>query len=130
MSQVGTVSRLQPVAAEHGHEELVRWLIQEQGFAMDVDVMALAARSGNLELVRWLRGEGCPWDWMTCDGAVFNGHLEVLRWARENGCPWTAETRDRAAAELGYTDDLGNLIEWSDDEYGYEDSDEEYSDDE
>ena len=50
--------------------------------------------------------------------------VEVLRWARENGCPWTAATRDEAA-ELGYTDDFGNLVEdvsWtSDDEYSYED---------
>ena len=38
----------------------------------------------------------------------------MLRWARENGAPWTAETRDEAAAELGYTDDLGNLF----DKYG------------
>ena len=52
--------------------------------------------------------------------------MEVLSWARENGCPWIAETRDRAAAELGYTDDLGNLYE-EEEEYGYTDS-EEYSD--
>ena len=49
----------------------------------------------------------------------------MLRWARENGCPWTAEDRDKAA-ELGYTDDLGNLVdgvsdEYSDDEYDYSD---------
>ena len=72
-------------------------------------LMAEAAGSGNLELVQWLRGEGCPWDWRTCLYAVAKGHVEVLRWARENGCPWTASTRDRAAAELGYTDDFGNL---------------------
>ena len=36
------------VAAEYGHMELVRWLIQEQGFAMDRIMMAGAARSGNL----------------------------------------------------------------------------------
>ena len=36
--------------------------------------------------------------------------MELLRWARENGCPWTASTRDEAAAKLGYTDDLGNLV--------------------
>ena len=34
----------------------------------------------------------------------------MLRWARENGAPWDTWTRDRAAAELGYTDDLGNLF--------------------
>ena len=62
--------------------------------------------------------------WNTC--------CEVQRWARENGCPWDAATRDDAAAELRYTDDFGNLVEEeeeSDDEYGYEDSDE-VSDDE
>ena len=53
-------------------------------------------------------------------------HLETLRWARENGCPWDVETRDVAAAKLGYTDDFGNLhAEESDDEYS-----DEYSDDE
>ena len=41
---------------------------------------------------------------------------------------WSAEVRDWAAAELGYTDDLGNLVhdEFSDDESW----DDEYSDDE
>ena len=78
---------------------------------MDRNVMALAAWGGNLELVQWLRGEGCPWDWGTCCcNAAIRGHVEVLRWARENGCQWNAATRDRAAAELGYTDDLGNLV--------------------
>ena len=84
--------------------------------------MEEAARSGNLELVRWLRGEGCPWDFNTCFNAVQQGHVEVLRWARENGCPWGPWTRDEAAAELGYTDNFGNLLEEeSDDEYGYDD---------
>ena len=69
-----------------------------------------AAGSGNLELVKGLRGEGCPWYFSSCAAAVNQGHVEVLRWARENGCPWEAGTRDWAAAELGYADDLGNLV--------------------
>ena len=48
-------------------------------------------------------------DFNTCHLAAMLGRVEVLRWARENGCEWDAETRDRAAAELGYTDNLGNL---------------------
>ncbi len=96
-------------AAGYGHLELVKYLCGEGGFAMDEDVMAAAAWSGNLELVQWLRGEGCPWDAGTCHDAVALGHVEVLRWVRENGCPWTAQIRDRAAWELGYTDDFGNL---------------------
>ena len=79
---------------------------------MDVEVMMRAAWSGNLELVRWLRAEGCPWDHFTCSRAVTKGHVEVLRWARENGCPWHAYVRDKAAEKLGYTDDLGNLVDY------------------
>ena len=54
---------------------------------------------------------GLPLERGYCHFAVDKGHAEVLRWARENGCPWHAYTRDRAAAELGYTDDLGNLVD-------------------
>ena len=61
-------------------------------------------------MLQWLRAEGCPWDWNTCHMAVYEGHVEVLRWARENGCEWDAWTRDEAAAELGYTDDFGNVF--------------------
>ena len=71
-----------------------------------------AASGGNLELVQWLRGEGCPWDHNTCHGAVMKGHVEVLRWVRENDCEWEAWIRDHAAEKLGYTDDLGNLVEY------------------
>ena len=98
------------IAAQQGQLELVKWLCGAGGFAMDGRVMWLAARSGNLDLVKWLRAEGCPWDHNTCFNAVYRGRVEVLRWARENGCPWDAYTRDWAARELGYTDDLGNLL--------------------
>ena len=96
-------------AALYGNLELVKWLCGEGGFAMDEIMIMQAARGGNLELVQWLRGEGCPGQHKTCHWAVEQVHVEVLRWARENGCQWGAATRDRAAAELGYTDDLGNL---------------------
>ena len=83
---------------------------------MDEFVMASAAQSGNLELARWLRDEGCPWDETTCNFATDKGHVEVLRWARKNGCPWTAGIRFQAASLLGYTDNFGNLVMYSDDE--------------
>ena len=64
-------------------------------------------------MVQWLRAGGCPWSAWICYHAVNEGHVEVLRWARENGAPWVAWTRNKAARELGYTDDLGNLVdEW------------------
>ena len=117
-------------AALYGHLELVQYLCGEGGFAMDERVMEQAARSGNLQLTQWLRAEGCPWNDYprstlddTCYLAIHHGHVEVLRWARENGCPWLAVTRDLAEEKLGYTDELGNLVEWSEDEFE-EDSDE------
>ena len=106
----GSGSTMACAAAQYGHTELVKWLCGEGGFAMDKWVMREAAGSGNLELVQWLRGEGCPWNWRTCYLAVIKGHVEVLRWARENGCPWEDWIRDEAATELGYTDNLGNLV--------------------
>ena len=105
-------------AAQYGRPELAQWLCQERGFPMDASLMNRATGSGNLELVQWLRGEGCPWDSLTCNQAVNKGHVEMLRWARENGCPWDVETRDEAAAELGYTDDFGNLELDSDEYFG------------
>ena len=54
---------------------------------------------------------------------------------RESGYPWHPTIREEAAEKLGYTDDLGNLVDWqgnpiqSDDEQGDENSDDEHSDD-
>ena len=69
---------LAQVAASHGHLELVQWLIQEQGFAMDQEAMRFAAAAGNLELVEWLQAKGCPMDERACAHAAQHGHLEVL----------------------------------------------------
>ena len=133
------------VAAELDRPELVKWLCGEEGgFRMDLKLMMHVGRRGNLELMKWLRAEGCLWDKRTskeaarkgqletlrwalengcpgdsavCHWAVLRGHVEMLRWAREFGCPWDPEIRDKAAAELGYTDDFGNLVH--DDDYEF-----------
>ena len=131
------------LAAEFGHLELLKWLCREQGFAtnhkmlwsaalcgnlelakwlqsgeqpfeMNERVMGAAARGGNLELVQWLRGEGCPWDDLTCYWAVRRGHVEVLQWAHANGCPWSAETgggRDGPCAAAARVGDL-QVLQW------------------
>ena len=89
---------------------MLQWA-RENGCEWDKKCCWQAAMGGHLEVLQWLRAEGCPWSYLTCYWAVNKGHVEVLRWARENGCVWDAETQDRAATALGYTDDLGNLIE-------------------
>ena len=114
-------------AAMIGDLETLRW-VRKNGCDWNNMACQWAAHGGHLEVLQWLRAEGCPWDAHTCLRAAQNGHVEVLRWLRENGCPWDDEAQD-LAAELGYTDDLEGWLEESDDEYGYEDSDE-LSDDE
>ena len=96
-------------AAYRGHLEVVRWA-RENGCDWNKTACAMAAMGDRLEVLQWLRANGCPWSARTCYWAVDKGHVETLRWARENGAPWNAATRDKAAAELGYTDDLGNLV--------------------
>ena len=48
---------------------------------------------------------------------MVKGHMEVLRWARKNGCSWSEYAKNRAKAQLGYTDEYGNLARRSDDEF-------------
>ena len=96
-------------AAQHGHLATLRWAC-ENGCDWNADSCSFAAYGGQLEVLQFLRANGCPWDALTCYDAVDRSHVEVLRWAREHGCPWRAHVRDRAAAELGYMDDLGNLV--------------------
>ena len=98
-------------AAGSGNLELVQWL-RANGCDWCDHACGEAAEGGHLEVLQWLRANGCPWHRDTCYFAVDKGHVEVLRWARENGCPWTAVDRDQAAEKLGYTDNLGNVVDW------------------
>ena len=83
---------------------------RENGREWSAWTATCAAMRGHLHVLKLLRARGCPWDHRACEYAVENHHLEVLRWARENGCPWAAADRDRAASQLGYTDDFGNVV--------------------
>ena len=74
-------------AASFGHMELVKWLIREEGFVMDAQVMREACGSGNLELAKWLRARGCEWSAIVMTITANLGQLEVLKWLRANGCP-------------------------------------------
>ena len=117
----GQACNLAACAAKHGHLELVRWLVRERGFALDVHLMNGATFSGNLELVRWLRRERCPWNgavlyeaaraanlellqWLCgeqgCEmdetvmqWAARSGNMKVVQWLRGKGCPWDCTDR-------------------------------------
>ena len=106
----------------------MQWL-RAEGCLWDGRTSKEAAHQGHLETLRWALENGCPGDSFVCHWAVLRGHVEVLRWAREFGCPWEPEIRDRAAAQLGYTDNFGNLtqphvfVDYGDYDYDTDDDD-------
>ena len=106
-------------AAEHGHLEVLRWARENGYLSRDRSaVCAQAAHGGHLEILQWLHANRCCMCKATCEEATYRYDVEMLRWARENGCEWTAHVRDKAAEELGYTDDKGGLVVAAEDHGG------------
>ena len=87
---------------------MVQWLIEEEGFEMDVHMMISAVGSGNLELVKWLRGKGCDWNEAVVDNAAGRGNLELVQWLiQEQGFEMDARLM-QSAAESGNLE----LVKW------------------
>ena len=78
-------------AAEKGHLELLKWLIESLGRPMKPILCAKAATGGHLEVLKWLRGKGCNWTEKVLENATDNANLHIMRYAIENGCKWNPE---------------------------------------
>ena len=74
------------VAAEGGHLETLRWLV-ENGCTVNEWTCEAAAKGGHLNVLKWLRAPlfPCPWNLNTCEAAAENGHLECLQYATGQG---------------------------------------------
>ncbi len=116
LARVG-VGPLVGVAAERGRVEVVRWLMDGDGYGaagkeeesvwagavegerqrqvhgaaweqlLSVELMGAAAESGCMELVSYLYGKGCPWDEQAMNGAAAGGSEELVLWMAARGCP-------------------------------------------
>lgn len=73
-------------AAELGHLNVLKHLR-----IFNPTILFVAANRGHLECVKWLIENGCPWDWDTCAAAVAGGHLDVVRYLHSQNCPWDKE---------------------------------------
>jgi hypothetical protein len=77
-------------AAEHGHVEVVRWMLSMPPTHSKRGLLDSAADSNNVELVQWLHEStdaSCTTDAM--DFAARNGNLAMLKWLlahRSEGC--------------------------------------------
>jgi hypothetical protein len=83
-------------AAQHGNFELLKWL-HGIGCAIGIETCSAAAEGGRLEILKWLHGIGCAIGIETCSAAAEGGRLEILKWLREVGCPWNSTVCARAA---------------------------------
>lgn len=70
----------------------------------------ILAKKGLKNLLMWARENGCPWDYLTAQGAAEHGHLDLLKWAVLNGCPKPKALRK--TAENGHVD----IIKWAHDQ--------------
>jgi hypothetical protein len=75
-------------AARSGSIEVVDWLRQQQGIALDVQVMmSWAAGAGQTAMCQQFLSTGCEMDAYACFEAARCGRSGTLRWLREQGCP-------------------------------------------
>lgn len=105
-SQVDVLCAISVAAAGGGHQEVVRWCVDNDS-PWSAKMCSSAAMGGHFELLKWLRAKDCPWDAMTCMRAVTAGHLEMLQWCRANDCPWHLSIC-RSAALRG----LLHILQW------------------
>lgn len=71
-------------AAEHGHLEIVKWLVTVKKIHIHKSCH-FAASGGHIEVLQWLKEKGCCWDHHILRSAACRGRNEVIRWGLENG---------------------------------------------
>ena len=102
-------------AAFQGSVEILRWLMEEKGWAWNQKVCYEAAGEGHLDVLKWLWSRNPPESWgeWTCAYAAEEGHLDILKWLRKQDppCPWDYNTCSKAARE-GHLD----VLKWARDQ--------------
>ncbi|WZN65639.1 putative ankyrin repeat protein [Chloropicon roscoffensis] len=96
-------------AAFQGSVEILRWLIEENGWELDRETGEWAGLGGSVEVLEYLTGLGYEFKENACAGAAFGGRLEALKFLRglDPPCPWDVWTCARAA-QGGHLD----ILKW------------------
>ena len=86
-------------AAFQGSVEILRWLIEDKGWELNLDTGWWGGSGGSIKVLEHLRGRGYKFDEMACSGAARGGHLEALKFLRglDPPCPWHEDTCSWAA---------------------------------
>ena len=86
-------------AALQGSAEILRWLIEKEGWETNCRTGEWAGYGGSVEVLAYLKDYGYQLDEEACRGAAEEGHLEALKFlrAQKPPCPWDADTCTYAA---------------------------------
>ena len=94
-------------AAFQGSVEILRWLMEEKGWELNMDTDWWAGMGGSVEVLGYLKLRAYEFTSYACQGAATGGCLEALKFLRglDPPCPWDERTCRRAAEE-GHLDVL------------------------
>ena len=92
-------------AALQGSVEILRWLVEEKGFELNLETTSVeciglwAGFSGSVEVLKYLSDRGNGFNTRACAGAAEGGHLGALQYLRglDPPCPWDIDTCKWAA---------------------------------
>ena len=92
-------------AAFQGSVEILRWLVEEKGFELNLETTSVeciglwAGFSGSVEVLKYLSDRGNGFNTRACAGAAEGGHLGALQYLRglDPPCPWDIDTCKWAA---------------------------------
>ncbi|WZN65931.1 putative ankyrin repeat protein [Chloropicon roscoffensis] len=92
-------------SALQGSVEILRWLVEEKGFELNLETTSVesiglwAGMGGSVEVLKYLSDRGNGFNTRACAGAAEGGHLGALQYLRglDPPCPWDIDTCKWAA---------------------------------
>jgi hypothetical protein len=110
---LGDTEEVVGAAADNGHEELVRWLVEEKKFHLHADVAVRAARGKQPELLRYLHEKGCPLDRRVVRECIIRGEFELVKWLS------TKVSMPNSICNLAATHGHLNILKWAVSKLGF-----------
>lgn len=75
------------IAAEEGHLDLLKWLIDIEGYKSNKDLCSRASKGGHLHIIQWALLNKFELTISCYIRAMIGCHIHILDWLKENNCP-------------------------------------------
>ena len=104
------------LAAENGHLDVLKWLVETFRVYPDIDGALKAAEKGRLDVLQWMAGiEDGYIDEEVVNMAAEYGHLDIVKWIASSKGLYPDEEGIMRAAASGHVE----LINWVDSMIGF-----------